>query len=139
MVDPARTSDVRPTRTARPIELLARMVLEQAKTLDEAIKLVELTPALGAALFVIVDGAPGKWVVVERTPSKAITERAPKQSAFGDVLTTNALASDPENDRARRVLPISRIERAARLVRQPLGEVGAMAALLRDRRGVDDS
>ena len=139
MVNPARTSDVRPTRTARPIALLARMVLEQAKTLDEAIKLVELTPTLGAALFVIVDGATGKWVVVERTPSKAITERAPKQSAFGDVLTTNALASDPENDRARRVLPISRIERAARLVRQPLGEVGAMAALLRDRRGVDDS
>lgn len=140
MVDPARTADVRPTRTARPVPLLARMVLEQSKTLDEAIKLIELTPTLGAALFVIVDGTTGKWVIVERTPSKAIVERKPKSTAFGDVLTTNALASDPENDRARRVLPtMARVERAARLVRAPLADVNAMAAILRDQRGVDDA
>src|SRR5690349_608746 len=49
MVDPARTSDVRPTRTARPIAHLARAVLEQAKTLDEAVKIIETTPTLGTA------------------------------------------------------------------------------------------
>ncbi len=140
MVDPARTGDVRPTRVARPVALVARMVLEQAKTLDEAVKLVEQTPTLGAALFVIVDGASGKWVVVERTPSKAIAEKSPKQAAYGDVLTTNALASDPENDRARRLLPTgARVERAAKLVRAPLADVAAMAAVLRDQRGPDDS
>jgi hypothetical protein len=140
MVDPARTGDVRPTRSARPIAMLARAILEQAKTLDEAVKMVELTPTLGAALIVIVDGGSGTWVIVERTPSKAIVERKPKSNAFGDVLTTNALSSDPENDRARRVLPtIPRIERAARLARAPLPDVSAMAAILRDRRGTDDS
>jgi isopenicillin-N N-acyltransferase like protein len=140
MVDPARTGDVRPTRAARPCALLARMILEQAKTLDGAIKLVEQTPTLGSALFVIVDGSTGKWLIVERTPQKAIVEKHPKLSVFGDVLTTNALASDPENDRARRVLPTNaRIERAARLVRAPLPDVAAMASVLRDRRGVDDS
>ena len=140
MVDPARTGDVRPTRSARPVAFLARMILEQAKTLDEAVKMCELTPTLGAALIVIVDGASGKWVVVERTPSKAIVERKPKAAAFGDVLTTNALSSDPENDRARRVLPtVTRVERAARLVRAPLADVAAMAAVLRDQRGLDDS
>lgn len=138
-VDPARTGDVRPTRTARPIALLARSVLEQAKTLDEAIKLVEQTPTLGAALIVIAEGISGKWAIVERTPSKAIVERNPKLPAFGDVLTTNALASDPENDRARRVLPtVARVERAARLVRSPLPDVAAMATVLRDRRSIDD-
>lgn len=140
MVGPARTRDVRPTRSARPIALLARAILEEAKTLDEAIKLAEQSPTLGAALIVLVDGASGKWVLVERTPSKAIVERNPKAPAFGNVLTTNALASDPENDRARRVLPsLPRVERAARLVKAPLADVAAMAAVLRDTRGLDDS
>ena len=140
MVNPTRTADVRETRTARPISQLARAVLEQAKTLDEAVKLIESTPTLGAAVFVIIDGTSGTWVVVERTPSKAIVERSPKLPALGDVLTTNALASDPENDRARRMLPSgARVERAARLVRAPLPDVAAVAAVLRDQRGVDDS
>ena len=139
-VDPARTADVRPTRAARPVALLARGVLEQAKTLDEATKLVEQTPTLGAAVIVIVDGASGKWVVVERTPTKAIVERNPKTNALGDVLVSNALASDPENDRARRLAPnTARVERAARLARIPLPDVPALAAILRDSRGSDDA
>ena len=140
MVGPARTSDVRPTRTARPVALLARTVLEQAKTLDEAIKLLEGTPTLGSAVFVVVDGSSGTWVLVERTPSKAITERNPRSPAIGDVLTTNALSNDPENDRARRMQPApGRVERAAKLVRAPLPDLAAMAQLLRDQRGLDES
>jgi isopenicillin-N N-acyltransferase-like protein len=140
MVDPARTADVRPTRTARPIALLVRTILEQATTLDEAIKLVEGTPTLGAAVLVIVDGSSGRWVQVERTPNKAITERNPKQRALGDVLTTHALSGDPENDRASRILSTKgRVERAAKLVRNPLADVGAMATVLRDRKAVDES
>ncbi|HTR56398.1 MAG TPA: C45 family peptidase [Kofleriaceae bacterium] len=140
LVDPARTADVRPTRAARPIALLARGVLEQAKTLDEATKLVEQTPTLGAAVVVLVDGASGKWVLIERAPGKAIVERSPKLPAFGDTFTTNALANDPENDRARRLQSgNARVERAARLVHAPLPDVGALAAILRDTRGLDDA
>jgi hypothetical protein len=140
MVDPARTADIRPTRTARPIGHLARAVLEQAKTLDEAIKIIETTPTLGTAVIVLADGASGNWVLVERTPSKAIVERRPKSPVIGDVLTTNALSSDPENDRARRMLPTqSRIDRATRLVKNPLADVAALAGILRDAKGPDDS
>jgi hypothetical protein len=139
MVNPARTSDVRVTRAAPPVALLARSVLEQARTLDEAIKLIEASPTLGSALIAAIDGASGKWVQIERTPSKAIVERNPKSPALGDVLTTK-LASDPENDRARRMLTSpARVERAARLLRAPLGEVAAMAAILRDQRAIDDA
>jgi len=137
-VDPARTGDIRPTRTARPMPLLARAILEQAKTLDEAVKLVEQTPSLGSAVIVLVDGTTGKWLIVERTPEKAIVERNPKLPVFGDTLTTNALSSDPENDRAKRMLAPGRVDRAARLVRTPLADVSALAAVLRDQRGVDD-
>ncbi|MGN6103974.1 MAG: C45 family autoproteolytic acyltransferase/hydrolase [Kofleriaceae bacterium] len=139
MVNPARTADVRITRTARPVAQLARSVLEQAKTLDEAVKMIESTPTLGTAVIVLADGS-GAWLVVERTPSKAIVERSPKVPAIGDVLTTNTLSADPENDRARRVLPtLARVERAAKLVRAPLPDVAAMASALRDARGVDDA
>lgn len=140
LVDPARTTDVRVTRTARPVALLARTVLEQARTLDDAIKLIEGTATLGSAVFAVVDGASGKWVQIERTPSKAIIERNPRSPALGDVLTTNALSNDPENDRARRMLPTaSRVERAGKLLRAPLGDAAAMAAILRDRRAPDDA
>jgi len=139
LVDPARTGDIRPTRTARPVALLARMILEQAKTLDEAVKLVEQTPTLGSAVIVIVDGSTGKWLIVERTPEKAIVERNPKLPVFADTLTTNALSSDPENDRAKRMLAPGRIERAARLVRVPLADTAALAAVLRDQHATDDS
>ena len=138
-VNPVRTADVRLTRTARPVAQLARNVLETAKTLEDAVKLVESTPTLGSAVIALVDGSSGKWVLVERTPSKAIIEKNPKTPVLGDILTTNALAADPENDRARRMLPTTaRLERAARLVKAPLSDVGAMAAVLRDQRGVDD-
>ncbi len=138
-VDPVRTADVRLSRTARPVAQLARNILETAKTLDDAVKLVESTPTLGSAVIALVDGATGKWVLVERTPSKAIVEKNPKTPVLGDVLTTNALAADPENDRARRMLPTTaRLDRAAKLVRAPLADVGAMAAVLRDQRGIDE-
>ncbi len=139
MVNPVRTADVRTTRTARPVAHLARGVLEQARTLDEAVKLIEATPTLGAAVIALADRA-GTWLLVERTPTKAIVERHPRASALGDVLTTNALAGDPENDRARRMLTTaSRIERAGKLVRAPLPDVGALAGVLRDRRTPDDA
>ena len=139
MVNPVRTADVRVTRTARPVAHLARFVLEQARTLDEAVKLVEATPTLGAAVIALADAA-GARLVVERTPTKAIVERNPRAPALGDVLTTNALAGDPVNDRARRVLmTMARLERAARLVRAPLTDVGALAAVLRDQRALDDA
>lgn len=139
MVNPVRTADVRVTRTARPVAHLARGVLEQARTLDEAVKLIEATPTLGAAVIALADSA-GTWLLVERTPTKAIVERSPRAPALGDVLTTNALAGDPENDRARRMLPTAtRIERASKLVRAPLADIGAMAGVLRDPRTPDDA
>lgn len=138
MVNHARTRDVRPTNVARPCASLARTVLEQAKTLDEAVSIIEETPTLGSGIFVIAEGATGKWVVVERTPSKSVVERSPSRQVFGNVLAAPAFATDPDNDRARRNTPsTARVDRAAQLVATPLASVAAMAEVLRDRRGLD--
>jgi hypothetical protein len=137
-VHPSRTGDVRATRTARPVALLARAVMEEAADLDAAIRMIETTPTLGAAAFVIADGKTGRWAVVERGPVRAHAIRAPEDAAIGDVLRSPPFADDPELDRATRVLPTGdRVKRAARVVRTPPVDAAAAAAVLRDRRSSD--
>ena len=138
-VHPAQAADVRPTRTARPVALLARDVLEQAATLEEAVQLVVDTPTLGAASFVIVDGKTGRWAVVERSPTRSAVRRDPGEAAVGDVLTASAFDDDPKNDRASRIAPApARIARANRLARTPPAEVAGVLAILRDERGAGE-
>ena len=139
-VDPVRAGDVRATRTARPITLLARSILEQCQTIDEAVKLADQTPTLGAAAITVVDGKTGHWAVLERTPAKLVVTRDPQAPAVGDLLAAPAFADDVENDRARRTLPtVARLARAAKLLRSPLADAAAVAAVLRDRKAADDS
>ncbi len=138
-VHPVATRDVRVTRTARPMALLARDVLETAKTLDEAIEMIESTPTLGAAAFVIVDGQRGRWAVVERSPTRVGVRRDPGEPAVGDVLTSAAFSDDPENDRGRRILASPRrLARVQRLLRNPPADPVGVAAVLRDRRSPED-
>lgn len=134
-VAPARTRDVRPTRTARPIALLARSVLEQASTLDEAVRALENAATLGAASYLVMSGPTGKWAVVERSPTRAVVTRVSGAVALGDALTAPAFAADPDNDRTRRLAPTAaRVARAEQLLRAPLAQVEQVATLLRDRR-----
>jgi isopenicillin-N N-acyltransferase like protein len=139
-VNPARTRDVRATRSARPILLLARAVLEQASTLDEAIRTLESTSTLGAASYLVVDGKAGKWAVVERSPARAVVTRSTTAIAVGDFLSSPAFAADPENDRTRRTSASAlRVARAQELLRAPVASAEQVVALLRDRRSRDAS
>lgn len=139
LVNPARTRDVRATRSALPVLLLARTVLEQAETLDEAVRLLENRATLGAASYLVVDGRGGKGAVVERSPSRAVVTRLSGALALGDYLTAQVFTADPENDRTRRVSPSAgRVARAQELLRAPLASVEQLAAVLRDRRTRDD-
>lgn len=140
LVNPARTRDVRATRAARPVLLLARSVLEQSASLDEAVRTLENTATLGAASYLVVDGRGGKWAVVERSPSRAVVTRASGPLALGDSLAAAAFAADPLNERVRRLAPTApRTGRAAQLVRAPLATVEQMATVMRDRRGPGDA
>ncbi len=139
-VNPSRTRDVRATRAARPTLLLARAVLEQASTLDEAVRTLERTATLGAASYVVMDSKAGKWAVVERSPARAVVTRSTAALAAGDFLASSAFAADPENDRTRRTSASSlRVARAEELLRAPMTSVDQVAALLRDRRTRDSA
>src|SRR5690606_27885591 len=105
-----------------------------ARTLDEAIAILEHASPLGAAAYVIVDGNARTWAVVERSPTAVFTWRKPPAPAIGDVLRGEPFVDDPVNDRALRTRPsVARVERAAELARAGIGEPAAAVALLRDR------
>ncbi|HLU65689.1 MAG TPA: C45 family peptidase [Kofleriaceae bacterium] len=132
-VHPASSTDVKPTRLAQPAALIARDVLETAGTLDKAVAVVEQASPLGAAGYLIVDGARQvAWI--ERSPTRTRVVRSPSPVAYGDVLTTEPFAEDADNDRARRTRPsLARVQRAAELARRAPGAAAEhVVAILRD-------
>lgn len=136
LVQPARTADVRAARAGKPSGLIARDVLETARTLDDAIAIVEHATPLGAAAFVLVDGARRQWAIVERSPEGTATRRPDAATAVGGVLSADPFEDDPINEHARRAsADPQRIRRANELLRMHAPESAAdMVALLRDRR-----
>jgi isopenicillin-N N-acyltransferase like protein len=141
MVHPARTADVRLSGSGQPVALLARDVLENARSLDDAIAVLEHARPLGAAAFVIVDGKTRTFAVVERSPTRVEVRRESGAPAVADILRGEAFADDPDNDRARRTRPSAmRAQRAAALLRgRPPADAAQAVAVLRDQRGPDDA
>lgn len=140
MVHPTRVRSVRASAGTQPIGLVARDVLENARTLDDAIAIIEASLPLGAAAYVVVDGNTRTHAVVEKTPLATVVDRSPTRTAIGDVLVGDAFQDDPENERGRRARPIdARTERARNLLRVPGESPDAVAALLRDDRGAGNA
>jgi hypothetical protein len=137
LLHPAQTSDVRLTRAAQPTPLIARDVLENARTQAEAIAVIQQAEPLGAAAFVIVDGNARTWAVVERSPQRFAVRTAPSPPVVSDLLAATPFVDDPANDRARRLRPSA--ARAGRLAEilasRPPATPEDAAAALRDRRG----
>lgn len=139
MVHPARSRDAKTTREAQPVALLAREVLENARSLDDAIKVLEAASPLGAASFLIVDGDARTWAVVERSPDTFSVDRGTR-TVVTDLFESDAFAADPENDRARRTRPSAmRGARVAQLLRRRISEPGDLVAILRDNRSPADT
>jgi len=134
LVHPAAANDVRQTRVAQPLALLARDMLEHAHTLDEAVRMVERAPPLGAAGFLVVDGRRRRLAWIERSPSRSRVVRDASPAVEGDFFTTEPFAPERASERARRMRPSTdRVARALELVRRaPPGGVEQAVAVLRD-------
>jgi hypothetical protein len=74
-----------PTQPATPVVLLLRTVLEQARSFDEALTLLNESPVPCDCLLLLTGTLPGELVVIERTPSRHAT-RVPED---GYVCVTN--------------------------------------------------
>ena len=134
MVHPTRTRVIAVTRKAQPMALLARDILENARTLNDAIAMIEHAELLGAAGFVIADGKARAWAVVERDPTRVAVQRNPRPCVVGDVLGAQAFADDIDNDRAGRVRPsLMRTRRTAARLRGNKESMDEFSDVLRDR------
>ena len=135
LVHPEAGSDVRMTRVAQPVALLARSMLEHAHTLDEAVRMVEQTTPLGAAGFLVVDGRRRRLAWIERSPGRIRVVRDASPAVEGDLFTTEPFASDAGGEGARRLrASAERVARATELVRRaPPGGVEQAIAVLRDQ------
>jgi hypothetical protein len=124
-----------------PITLLARLVLERAHTLDEAVALLDETRPLGAGAFLLVDGPRGTWAIVERSPTSVSVSRGKPRAAIADFLASQEFAKDAENARIKRARRgEARLARLFELLAAPApapnaAPADAVLATLRDRRG----
>jgi isopenicillin-N N-acyltransferase-like protein len=134
LVHPAHTTDMERVPAAQPATLVAREILENARSLDDAVAVLEHATPLGASSFLLIDGPERTWAVVERSPS-AVAVRRDQPAVVTDIFTSDAFADNPENDRATRTRPAAmRAARADKLLRGRMAGPADALAILRDDR-----
>lgn len=133
-----------PSDTATPTCLVAREVLQHAKTLAEAIDIIRQSRVFVSALFLVGSRHDGQFVVVEKTPSQTAVRdpgNEPWIICANHYLTTN-LSQLPINLEALRTdTSQARHDRAAELVRRAATTLdpSRCADILRDRRLFGDT
>ncbi len=137
-INAGRTDDFR--RVGRPTTMVVRQVLEEARTIDEAVALIAAAEVFVSDSFLLASEVEGRAVVVEKSPARW----AVREAEDGLLLQTNhyltdAFAADATNaEHLARATTGSRFGRLETL----LGRMGPLdsdscLAILRDT-GVDD-
>jgi hypothetical protein len=135
-VNAARTDDK--SVEGMPVAFLAREVLEQAHTLDEAVAILRRHKTLVSDVYLVGDGKTMTAAIVEKSPTRFAVRRGKESLAATNHFLSQEFAKDGENDRLRRYLTSG--YRHRRLLELLHGQRGLDARrapeLLRDRRGV---
>jgi hypothetical protein len=128
-----------------PVQILMRQMMEQARSIDDVVKLVRGTPVMVPDFYLVGDGKTGEAAVIERSPKRLEVRRTGGGRGDTIVLTNHALSDvfqgDAENDRLKRYLTSgARYRRMEELVKRHHGQLDPKKALeiLRDKRGVGD-
>ena len=129
-----------PADGATPTCLVAREVLENARNLAEATRIIQKRQVFVSAMFLVGSRVDGKFIVIEKTPEKAAV-REPEKNADSLVCAnqylTAELKDDPINETYKRTdTSVSRFERMTQLLSGHTNrlDAAACAAILRDRR-----
>ena len=136
-VNAGRTDDKAPAQGGMPVALLARELLENARSLSEAVAIVRGHPVLVANFFLVADGKTGEMAVIERSPTRTEIRRERDTLVLTNHALTPALSKDVENDRLKRYLTSgARFRRMSELVHQMRGAIDIRHALeiLRDKK-----
>jgi hypothetical protein len=125
-----------------PVQILMRQMMEEARSIDDVVKLVKSTPVMVPDFYLVADGKTGESAVIERSPKRVEVRRTGAARGDSIVLTNHALTpafqGDAENDRLKRYLTSgARYRRLDELVKKWHGQIDARKVLeiLRDKKG----
>lgn len=126
-----------PSKTATPVAMVAREIMEKAHNLDEALKILKDAKVFVSTLWLVGSRADGKFVVVEKTPD-ATQVREPEGDSIvcGNHFQTPGLKDNPRNTNyIAEATSVSRETRLKELMQQAQGKISAPEAVefLRDR------
>src|SRR5205823_6103569 len=65
-----------PLQTGIPLPYVLRAILEDSRTLEDAIRIASSLPVMVSHILFIGEGSTGKMAVVERTPSRVVVRRS---------------------------------------------------------------
>lgn len=119
-----------------PATLVAADVLEHARTLDEAIAIIERAPVFVSDIYLLADGKTGGLAAVEKTPEKVAVRRGQRLLFVANHPESVEFAGDGAlNATSTSVYRRRRIEELVLPLAGRLGPSSA-ARVLRDRRGL---
>ena len=126
-----------PGKTATPVAIIAREVLQEAHNLDEALAIIRRADVFVSTLWLVGSRADGKCVVVEKTPA-ATQVREPENNVIvcANHFQTEGLRDDPHNlSYIEEGTSVSRYGRLAELLQHARGSIdpARAAEVLRDR------
>jgi len=126
-----------------PALLLARRVLEEASTIEEAVKVIKGAKRMGAFSLLVAEGKAEKAAVIEATPQRVVLRKAKSRYlVVSDHLLHPKHKGDASNDWVRRYT-VSGIHhaRAKQLLGRFAGRIdpAALALILRNRTGLRDA
>lgn len=126
-----------------PVVFTTRTVLEGARSLDEAIAIIERDAPMASHILLVADGKTGESAVIERAPGRALgIVRDPHAMVLANHYRTSPLKDDPKDARIRDLTTtLARDARMRELVDRTRGRVdpATAVAMLRDRVGVGDT
>jgi len=135
-VNAARSEDTQAVGV--PVALLARQVLEEASTLDEAIAILKRARTIVANVYLVGDGKSQTVAVVEKSPGRMAVRRAKDTIFATNHFVAQEFVKDGENDRLRRYTTSGyRHQRLGELLQGARGwDARRVLAVLRDRKGL---
>lgn len=125
-----------------PVVFTTRAVLEEARSLDEAIAIIARDAPMVSHILLVADGRSGESAVVERAPGQPLAVvRDASVAVLANHFRTAPLRDDPKDAYVREhTSTLAREARMRELVARHYGHIDpALAvAILRDRAGVGD-
>jgi isopenicillin-N N-acyltransferase like protein len=141
-INAAQSSQKR--RIGTPVSLVMRQVLQYAKTLEEAVEIIQSSQVFVSDCYLVACGKTSTAVIVEKTPGSCAVRRADADYLIcANHFLSGALKNDPGNlEYMATGTTVDRYRRMTELVQQSRGRLTPemAAAILRDRQvpGAED-